>query len=114
VKNKLINNLTKWIESFGYKASTGTISSGDSFVNSKNYARFHIQKDTDVVDMESCAIAQVCSHSDVDFCFIKLISDYTDSEKSSAKQWEEATKDLTVKLTEVIINVCYQIIYLQH
>jgi nucleoside phosphorylase len=63
--------------------------------------------------MESCAIAQICCKTNVAFCFIKLVSDNVMSEKTSSAQWNEATKNFSNVLTEVLVNVCYQIIYLQ-
>ena len=113
VKNDLVNNLQKWLTSFGCNVSIGTLVSGDSFITQKNIDKFSIKKDATVVDMESGAIAQTCYKTNTPFCFIKLVSDYINSEKPSSTQWNEALKNLSSKLTEVLLNVCYQLIYSQ-
>jgi adenosylhomocysteine nucleosidase len=59
---------------------------GDSFINNKNINKFIIRKDALGVDMESCAIAQICYKVNTKFCFIKLISDYVIDVKPSSNQ----------------------------
>jgi hypothetical protein len=49
----------------------------------------------------------------IKYGFIKLVSDIVKKDESQSKQWENATKNSNTKLTETLINVCYQIIYSQ-
>lgn len=114
VKNEWVNNLQKWITSFGNKAIIDLIASGDSFINKENFNKFNIKEGIAAIDMESCAIAQTCYKTNTDFCFIKLVSDYVYDSKSSSQQWDEAIKNFSHKLTDVLINICYQINYLNY
>jgi nucleoside phosphorylase len=64
----------------------GTIASGDSFVSKKNIHKFNLSNNIDVVDMESCAIAQVCHNMKIKYGFIKLVSDIVKKDESQSKQ----------------------------
>ena len=57
---------------------------GDSFVNHQNYV-------TDIVDMESYAIAKVCFEEKIDFIAYKYVSDSTN--QSSKKDWNQNKSD---------------------
>lgn len=107
--NEYVNNLQKWITSFGSNAIIDILSSDDDPFIFKNVNDSNSRKNIAYFDRESCAIAQTCSLVNIPFCFIKLITEniYIDN-------FAKIQKPYASKLTETVINVCYQMIYLKY
>ena len=85
------------LHSMGLKASTGRVATGDWFavkgVRSRRIAStFHPL----LVDMEGCAIAQVCLRNDVRFVSVKSVSDhlFSDSQAEEYFDFSQALKNL--------------------
>jgi adenosylhomocysteine nucleosidase len=81
----------------GVAARTGRVASGDWFATKGERSRrivdtFH----PTVVEMEACAIAQVCLRNDVRFVALKSVSDHLFSEKQAEEYFDfgEALKKL--------------------
>ncbi len=65
----------------GVKSLTGTIASGDQFINSGERKKFIVDNFGAIAcDMECAAISQVCYMNDVAFAAVRAISDSADGE----------------------------------
>ena len=74
---QMINFLTKLLSEKNMHVICKTAITVDSFVTKNNVHLFHELANHEVgsVDMESCAIAQVCHHHQIPYNCIKIISD---------------------------------------
>lgn len=98
--NKLVEFLEKEIKD----SKTITLASGDQFICSKEDAnRIKNQFNAKACDMESCAIAQVCSFFNVPFVAIRLISDSAGDDATSEYQsnLDKAAKEIAL----IVVNL---------
>ena len=82
------------------------LATSDSFITSKNIKHFHIDKSTDIIDMEGTSILQVASKNKVKVSIIKFVSDDAAS-KDNQNQWEDNVLKIKLyiaKIMEEIIN----------
>ncbi|GHU34059.1 5'-methylthioadenosine/S-adenosylhomocysteine nucleosidase [Bacilli bacterium] len=73
--NKLADAITTIMKPYKFHIYHGKCATGENFINKGNYAKFDISKEVLAVDMEACAIAQVCHHCDVKFVAVKMLTD---------------------------------------
>lgn len=75
--SEMINFLTKLLSEKNMNVICKTAMTVDSFVTKNNFHLFHELQNHEVgsIDMESCAIAQVCHHYQIPYNCIKIISD---------------------------------------
>ena len=85
------------LSQFGYTATTGRVATGDWFATKGQRAQWI--KDTFdplLVEMEGCAIAQVCLRNGVKFVAVKSVSDHFFSENQAEEYFDfgQALKNL--------------------
>lgn len=66
-----------------------SIATVDTFVDAKNISSFKINPICKLIDMESCAIAQIAEKLKIPFASIKFVSD-TIYKPNNSKQWEQS------------------------
>ncbi len=110
LSNKLILMSQEIIKEYQTNFVEGTIGTSDSFVNQKNYKNFNLQNVL-ATDMESSAIAQICSKNNVECAFIKYISDCIHSDDVSESQWKKNVNADNKLMSEVIYNIVCKYIY---
>lgn len=86
----------------------GLIASGDMFVDTPAELEriLSVHPDAVAVDMESGAIAQVCSHTGVPFLAVRVISDYPGAEDHISQYlnfWSDAPKS-TFAILSLLLN----------
>lgn len=87
----------------GKPAITGTLATGDIFVSNSNMKKKINDRFAAVAaEMESCAIAQVCSLSEVPFIALKTISDKADS--NSSDDFKESKIDTSDKSANIVLS----------
>ncbi len=110
VTNENLNNsIIKILSLSNYEYKLGYCYTCDSFVNKTNFDKFNIDLKSNIVsgiDMECCAIAQVCSNMNIKFSAIKIVSDVLQGNNSSEKQFDNNI----VKIAEMIDTLTYNIV----
>ncbi len=91
----------------------GVVYTSDSFVNKDNKQKFHIfnSKLPTVVDMECCAIAQVCHNLDVKFVAIKVGIDKLDDPEKNETQFNANLGVIAKKIDLLVVNLIDAISY---
>lgn len=105
----LNNSIIKILSLSNYEYKLGYCYTCDSFVNKSNFDKFNINLNSNIisgVDMECCAIAQVCTSMNIKFSAIKIISDTLESNAKSEKQFN----DNITKIAEMIDTLTYNIV----
>lgn len=94
-------------QSCGMLVREGLLVSGDQFfISTDEDARIHaMYPDALASDMESGAIAQVCSHYAVPFLAVRIISDLHTSEALQAETWASFSASLPSMRLELISKV---------
>lgn len=97
---------------YGNTIHKGLILSGDWFVTSKEKIREILShfSDAKAVDMESCAIAQVCFIRKIPFCSFRIISD-NPLEENQIEQYHnfwETMADSSFSVTKDFLNLLIQ------
>lgn len=97
----------KWTELFGEKNIIGTIATGDSVIDAKNIDRysFLITSDILAIDMEACAIAQICNKSKTDFMIVKIVSDNVHISEKAKAQYKKSLDTLNSKIDEIALFI---------
>jgi adenosylhomocysteine nucleosidase len=87
VDQALFNKIESIIRSLQKKCVIGKIATGETFITQKSSSKFMtVIKSFDVVDMEACAIAQVCNRNGCSYAFIKIVSDTIHHKDVNEKQ----------------------------
>ena len=84
---------------------------GDRFTRQKYFLDIIHNLSAKVVDMESGAIAQVCTANNILFLAIKLISDVDDSDESIFEQYQSNVKSVCEKLPNAIEEIVKNLKY---
>ena len=82
-----------------------TCATGDRFTRKEYFLNIIKDLSAQVVDMESGAIAQVCTANGVSFLAIKLISDVDNSDESIFQQYQSNVKSICDKIPNAISEV---------
>jgi adenosylhomocysteine nucleosidase len=100
---ELVDFLLQMENSFSFKLVAGLLSSGDSFVADENSVIIIKEKFPEILglDMESCAIAQVCHQLSLPFCCLRSISDAADGK---AKQSYEHNLVIAVENVSQVLQ----------
>lgn len=110
--NKVINSV---LSVSNYSCKLGICFSCDSFVKKDNINNFNIDylniNIPIAVDMECCAIAQVCNQMNVKFCAIKVISDNIKNPTTSVEQFKKNINKVSIIIDTLIYNIIQAIIY---
>lgn len=88
------------------KILTGTILTGDLFLNHKEQARYRAlfkELKGDCLEMEGAAVAQVCTLNKIPFVIIRIISDNAD--ESAVVHFEKFKKLVSHKSVTIIENI---------
>jgi adenosylhomocysteine nucleosidase len=72
---KLLEKIVAIMKPYKFNIYHGKCVTGEVFITKGNFAKFEISKDVLAVDMEACAVAQVCNKNDVKFVIIKMLTD---------------------------------------
>jgi adenosylhomocysteine nucleosidase len=72
---KLIEDIHTILNAYPNALSHGKLVCGETFINQSNIHKFNIDEKATAVDMESAAVAQVCSHNNIRCAIIKVVSD---------------------------------------
>jgi len=86
-----------------FKIRTGA--TGDRFTSQKYFLDIIRQLNAQVVDMEACAIAQVCQANDISFISIKLISDVDGVDGNIFEQYKNNVKTINNKFVSAISEI---------
>lgn len=77
---KITNALCRSVKKLGIHYETGTIASGDQFINGGEKVKYiKTVFNASATEMEGAAIGQVCALNNVPFCVLRSISDKADS-----------------------------------
>lgn len=77
---KITDALCRSVEKLGIHYETGTIASGDQFINGGEKVKYiKTVFNASATEMEGAAIGQVCALNKVPFCVLRSISDKADS-----------------------------------
>ncbi len=109
--NKIIEEVLKSFNNFNTR--NGTCSTGDSFLSNQNLSKynFFLKNNPDVIDMESCSIAQTCNEFKVKFSCIKIVSDYLFSKKKSSIEFDDNLKKIAIMISDIIYNISEKLVF---
>lgn len=103
---KICGLLKESVEELGIHGLTGTIASGDQFINSNEKRRYIAETfGACACEMESGAIGHVCFKNNVPFCAIRSISDNADDNSHlSYTEFVKAAADNLVNIMKVFYS----------
>jgi len=98
--------LTECVRKLNIKCETGTIATGDSFINDSNKKAELIKKFGAIAcEMEGGAIAQVCYVNKVPFSILRVISDGGDDNSHiDYAEFKKLASDKSIKIIKSFIN----------
>ena len=83
---------------------TGIIASGNAFINDPHHvARIRETFGADALDMESCAVAHVCTHAGIPWTIVRAMSDRADEDAKGS--FEERLTMAAHNAAEVVMRV---------
>lgn len=97
-----------------FKFSLGNNYTCDSFVNSNNFNKFNIPKESNIpttIDMECASIAHTCNKLLVPFCAIKIGSDKLWDKISNEQQFDKNLINIANKIDVILLNLIDSISY---
>lgn len=109
--NEQINKL---LSASNYKYKLGHCYTCDSFVKKENLDKFNIPLNSKVaiaVDMECCAIAQVCHSMKIKFAAIKVISDSIQNPLKSVDSYKKNIDKVATIIDSLAYNIIQAIMY---
>ncbi len=91
----------------------GVVYTSDSFVNKENKTKFHVfsSKLPTVVDMECCAVAQVCHCLNAKFAAVKIGIDKLDNPEKNEVQFNSNLNVVAKKIDLLVVNFIDAISY---
>ncbi len=110
----LNDGINKVLSVSNYNCKLGWCITCDSFIKKENVDKFNLKFNTSLpvaVDMECCAIAQVCHLMNIRFASIKVISDNINNPTKSVEQFKKNIKKVSIMIDTLIYNIIQAIIY---
>lgn len=101
-------DVCKILKDLGIDYKRGTILTGDSFVTSRDMLKATSNDEYVGIDMEGCAVAQICFLYQIPFVSLRFISDSIDSH-NQALEYQLFEEEAANKSAEICISVMHNL-----
>ncbi|MDR3163524.1 MAG: 5'-methylthioadenosine/S-adenosylhomocysteine nucleosidase [Mycoplasmataceae bacterium] len=113
INSKLLDLVETTLKGYGLALHTGKLATGEVFINQANVNKYiQPQEQISAVDMEACAIAQICHKNDVKFCTIKIVSDTIhNTTMTNQQQWQDTISKVSEFNTKILVDIANLLVY---